>query len=152
MGDIVRINHSFGGLPEKYKYNGWLQVPRGEYLATLETWVTFKFMTSPRIALIFNIIDTGENFGKHIPAFFGVKRHRGKTREKGEFIAAPRGDLMAFFYTLNPESPKVPHFRIPLSKLNKVYSIKVGDVTNNRNQKKHPNQLIYSRVIDAKPA
>lgn len=148
MGEIVKIKNDFAGLPSKYKYDGWLRFPEGQYQAVCETWVTYQFMSSHRLALIFNIIDAGKYNGKHVPAFFGVKRHRGNTREKGGFTAAPRGDLMAMFYRLKPDSPIIRPDRVPLSKLDGIYQITVKDVTNNRNQNKHPHQLVYSKVTD----
>jgi hypothetical protein len=151
VGNLLSIKNDFAGLPEKYSYDGWLRYPKGTYEAVLETWVTFQFRTSSRIALIFNIVDSGQFNGKHVPAFFNLKRHKGKTREKGGFIAPPRGDLMDFYYRLNPASPVIPHYRVPLSKLNGLYLITVDDVTKNRKQQQHPQQMIYSRVVDAEP-
>ncbi|WP_223789925.1 hypothetical protein [Marinicella meishanensis] len=150
MGELIDFKNSLGGLPSRYRYEGWLRYPEGQYEAVLETWVTFRLMSSNRLALIFNIVDPGKHFGKHVPAFFGVKRHRGHTREKGGFIASPRGDLMDLFYRLNPTSPKVRLDRVPLSKLNDIYRITVQDVVKNRKQKKHPHQLVYSQVTDVK--
>lgn len=151
MGEVINLNNDFAGLPTKYKYDGWLRLPTGQYEAVLETWVTFQFRTASRIALIFSIVQAGKHNGKHVPAFFNLKRHKGNTREKGGFIAPPRGDLMDFYYKLNPTSQKVPHYRVPLSKLNGLYLIDVDDVTKNRKQQNHPEQLIYSRVINAQP-
>jgi hypothetical protein len=150
VGELINLKSSLGGLPSRYKYEGWLQYPEGQYEAVLETWVTFRLMSSHRLALIFNIIDPGKYNGKHVPAFFGVKRHKGRTREKGGFVASPRGDLMDLFYRLNPSSPKVRPDRVPLTKLNGIYQITVRDVLTNRKQKNHPHQLIYSQVTDVK--
>lgn len=148
MGELVNLKNSLGGLPSKYKYDGWLQYPEGQYEAVLETWVTFRLMSSFRLALIFNIIDPGKYNGKHVPAFYGVKRHKGNTREKGGFIAPPRGDLMDLYYRLNPASPRIRPDRVPLTKLDGIYRITVNDVLKNRKQKKHPHQLVYSQVTD----
>lgn len=150
MGELIDFKNNLGGLPTKYQYDGWLQYPEGQYEAVLETWVTFRLMSSYRLALIINIIDPGKYNGMHVPAFFGVKRHKGCTREKGGFVASPRGDLVDLFYRLNPSSPKVRLDRVPLTKLNGLYQITVKDVVNNRKQQKHPHQLIYSQVTDVK--
>ncbi|MCB1584569.1 MAG: hypothetical protein KDI92_16045 [Xanthomonadales bacterium] len=148
MGEVISLNNDFAGLPTKYRYDGWLRFPEGKYQAVCETWVTYQYMSSKRLALIFNILDAGKYNGKHVPMFFGVKRHKGNTREKGGFIASPRGDLMELFYRLNPDSPIVRPDRVPLSKLDGVYQITVSDVIKNRKQKKHPQQLIYSKVTE----
>jgi|GEM_PF-2809215 len=149
MSNITNLKNDFSRLPKKYQYDGWILIPKGEYEAMLETWVTFRFMSSSRIALIFSIVECGEFNGVHVPAFFGLKSLKGKPREKGGFIASPRGDLMAFFYGLNPSSPKIRPDRIPLSNLDGLYRIKVDGVEKNRKQKKHPEQMKYSKVIDA---
>ena len=138
----------FGGLPKKYQYCGWIRVPQGQYEATLETWQPFYFMSKPRLALIFTIAESGEYFHSHVPAFFGINKIIGTPRERGRFKAAPRGDLIDCFYRLKPNSHKVRLDRIPLTKLNDIYKIKVVDVLKNRKQKEHPEQLIYSKVIE----
>ncbi len=146
MSNIVSLNNDFAGLPKKFKYNGWdVRVPNGQYDAVMETWVTFQAQDK-QLVWIFSIIESGAFNGLHVPAFFSIKRHKGKTRERGGFVAKPRGKLMEWYCRLLPHEPKPRPDRLALSKLNGIYRITTTEVLKNSNGDLHPEQLIYSKV------
>ncbi len=149
MGNVIAMPKPFDAKLAKFKYDDWLHIPPGKYEATFQTWVTYRFRTQAKIVLMFSIVDMGEYFGVHMPAFFNVKRHKGKTRERGGFIASSRGDLITLFYRLNPTSPKVRLDRVPLSKLQQsLFTIQVQDVTINYKREELPKQMHYSRITE----
>lgn len=132
----------------KFYYDDWELVPKGQYEATFMTWSTFQFRTATKIVLVFSITELGQYFEKVVPMFFNVRKHKGKIGERGKFIAPARGDLIKVFYRLNPEHPKIRPDRVPLTKLEgSLFKITTDDVTIDSEQKKHPDQMIYSKVI-----
>lgn len=124
-------------------------IPAGEYqLKLVDHYTAIKF-SSPRLILVFQVIDFGEHHGCQLERFFYVRDLKGKPRRKGACWHKARGDFMIEYCTVLPDARKPRLDRVPIEPLyNHVIIGRVATVKHNNQQKKLPEQLWYSKVAE----
>lgn len=153
MADIIPINKDGFGFKQKafiYGEYPWARIPQGTYQATFHTWSTYRYFDD-HLLMVFSIIEPGNSFGTYIPAFFPVRKLKGKPETKGKFWVKPSRNLIKALHRMMPELPKLYRLdRTPMNKLfGHVYEIKVVDVTKDQDGNKHDEYGIYSKVDGA---
>jgi len=124
-------------------------IPPGEYELALVQWETLtlpQFRQSPKLKLIFRVLDMGPHFGVHLERWYNVARHIGKRGRSGGFKVGARSDAYREFCSLIT-APMRPD-RVPLGNLKREIVIgRVRTVTKDRKQRDIPEAAQYS-VID----
>lgn len=150
MAEIIPINKEGFDLKKQafvYGEYPWDRIPEGTYQASFHTWSTYRYFDY-HLLMVFCIIEPGNYFGTYIPAFFPVRKLKGKPEVKGKFWVKPTGNLIIALRQIMPDLPR--RFRLdrtPMTKLfGHVYEIKVVDVTNDQDGNKHAEYNIYSKV------
>jgi hypothetical protein len=120
---------------------------QGEYESVMTEWYTANIMGTPKVILLFTIVENGEYQNIIIPRFYPVKRLTSNPGMNGSFIAKPRGAFANDYYLMRPDAPRLRRDQIPMTTIqNKLMLITVGDVTTNSKQKEHVEQMKYSLV------
>lgn len=128
------------------------RIPAGQYESVMTGWYTANILGTPKVVLLFTIIDFGEYQNVIVPRFYAVKRLTSKQGLNGTFIAKPRGAFSDDYFKMRPTAPKLRKDQIPMTTLqNKPMLITVGDVTHSSDKKKeHLEQQIYSVVREVR--
>ena len=124
-----------------------VRIPEGEYQLKLLQHQTSIMYGTPKLKLVFSIINFGEYQGLEIEGFYNVMKLISKQGLKGKMKHKARGDFMIEYCSLLPDQKVTRLDKIPLDPLYKNIIIgKVVDVKVNSQQKKLPEQLVYSKV------
>tara|TARA_R110002167_G_scaffold110677_8_gene281496 strand:+ start:3014 stop:3493 length:480 start_codon:yes stop_codon:yes gene_type:complete len=122
-------------------------IPEGIYRLKLLTHYTAVQFGTPKLILVFKVVDFGQYFGTEIKAYFNVAEHLGKVGSKGKVRHKRTGDFMVQYYTVLYRHRPYRLDRVPMEPLyNAVIVGKVRTVKTNRDRKKLPEQLFYSKV------
>lgn len=120
-------------------------IPPGIYEARYidhETWFNYR---RPKIKMRFSILKQGEHFGKIIPAYFGVKKLKGKPSKFGHFVPGKLSKFTENYVRLFGRPHRLD--KIPMSNFGKVIiCVKVETVTNTSWGAKHAPGLEYSKI------
>lgn len=122
-------------------------IPQGQYESVMTEFYTANIVGTPKVVLLFTIIDFGEYEGVIIPRYYAVKRLTSKQGLNGSFIAKPRGAFADDYFMMRPDAPRLRKDQIPMTTLqNKPMVITVGTVEKNNKQVKYKEQQKYSVV------
>jgi hypothetical protein len=116
----------------------------GIYEVTLHKhWKGILYGKSPKLILVFRILDIGPYFGKHIYRCYNIK---GLTKRKEIIPKGWHSDFVREYSRLFGVPRKLRNIGVEQYK-NKVFSCRPRTVTKDRKQKPLPDALHYS-VID----
>lgn len=122
-------------------------IPEGQYCFKLIGYETVCTFDSPKLVLTCSIIDFGPYYQTQLSRYYCVERLLGKPGKNGKCKHKRRGDFMLEYFKLFPGRARPRLDRVPLEPFrNEVIIGSVRTVKSNSQQKKLPDQLMYSVI------
>jgi hypothetical protein len=107
------------------------------------------FGRSPKLIIVFSIVDDEMYSGVTLKRYYNVKKLKGRPGRNGNFVASKKSNFLRDFFRVCPAYPPKRFDRIPMSRLEGVDILgAVKTVTRGYDQKHIPESLQYSVITE----